>query len=153
MDSYHLAFDLWNTTAYSLPSDPLFSLANILQIESLSLDELQTLLHTRKFSSLNYFSEICELLQISYVEHQKNKFDELIKQEREQFKLFQDTLPSLKIAKSLGSSISLISNLWNFCMPSVHKHLLSAFDFDYTFFHLKLIVLSLTPIFFKLLKI
>lgn len=130
----HLAFDLWNTTAYSLERDPLIDLIEILEKSSLNFTEIQSFLQTRQFTYSNPFPEICDLLKIPYCHNKAIQFMALIEKEREQFQIFEDTLPVLIKAKKMGFTVSLVSNLWSFCIPEIKKLFFSQFDFDYTFF-------------------
>lgn len=139
MNCRHLAFDLWNTIAYSLESDPLIELANnILQITLFNLEYLQSLLQTKEFRSSIAFTEICHLLEIPYCHDREVMFKHLIEKERNNFTVFEETIPVLRQAKEIGFTVSIVSNLWDFCIPVIEKKLLSQFKFDYIFYSFKI---------------
>jgi FMN phosphatase YigB (HAD superfamily) len=145
----YIAFDLWNTLAYSLPRDPLIDLAEILGIVSQDIYSLQRLLLTREFASSNSFFEICSLLNVSYCHQKKNKFYELIERERKLFNLFSDSLPVLKLAKEQKFRVILASNLWNFCLPVLNEKIFYNFTFDYIFYSFKVGHIKPDNFFFK----
>ncbi|WP_172642300.1 HAD family hydrolase [Allocoleopsis franciscana] len=150
---YHLAFDLWNTTAYSLERDPLIDLIDILRFSSsLEIADIQALIQTREFISSRPFAEICDLLEVPYCYKHEGKFRDLIESERKGFKLFQDTLPVLKTAREIGLTVSLVSNLWNFCLPVVQEVFFSQFQFDHVFFSFDIGSIKPSITFFKAIE-
>ncbi|TVP62920.1 MAG: HAD family hydrolase [Nodularia sp. (in: Bacteria)] len=128
----YIAFDLWNTLAFSLPRDPIIDLINILKIK-ISIKEVQDKIQTRCFYSDNPIFEICQHLNINYIPETELYFTELLNNERLNFKLFPETLQVLKQVQKMGFKIILISNLWNFIIPTIDNQLLSLFEFDGVF--------------------
>ena len=121
-------FDLWMTLINGLSEDPILTLQRQLEYKienegSLDPEFLKACLTTDISNKTAFLQSIASRFDVRIGRGGQSKFAKLLRSERENARLFEDTIPTLTELKRRGVRIGLVSNLWAFPVERIFNEM------------------------------